>query len=28
MELAAWTRMQLLQPVPYADHVQIDGVNV
>jgi hypothetical protein len=28
MELAAWTRMQLIQPVPYADHVQIDGVNV
>lgn len=28
MELAAWTGMQLLQPVPYADHVQIDGVNV
>lgn len=28
MELAAWTRMKLLQPIPYADHVQIDGVNV
>lgn len=28
MELAAWTRMKLIQPIPYADHVQIDGVNV
>ena len=28
MELAAWTRMKLLEPIPYADHVQLDGVNV
>lgn len=28
MELAAWTNMRLVEPVPYADHLQRDGVNV
>ena len=28
MELAAWTRMRLLQPIPYANYAQIGGVNV
>lgn len=28
MELAAWTDMRLVEPVPYADYLQRDGVNV
>ncbi|MEM7441876.1 MAG: hypothetical protein AAF414_00965 [Pseudomonadota bacterium] len=28
MELAAWTGMRLVEPVPYADYLQRDGVNV
>ena len=28
MELAAWKKMRLVEPVPYADHLQWDGVNV
>lgn len=28
MELAAWTNMRLVEPVPYADYLQRDGVNV
>ena len=28
MELAAWTKMRLVEPVPYADYLQRDGVNV
>ncbi len=27
LELAAWTKMQPLQPVPYKDYLQLDGVN-
>jgi L-fucose isomerase-like protein len=27
MELAAWTGMRLVEPIPYADHLQLDGVN-
>jgi L-fucose isomerase-like protein len=27
MELAAWTGMRLVEPVPYADYLQRDGVN-
>lgn len=28
MELAAWKKLQLVEPVPYADYLQWDGVNV
>lgn len=28
MELAAWKKMQLVEPVPYEDYLQRDGVNV
>ncbi len=27
MELAAWKKMRLVEPVPYADHLQRDGIN-
>lgn len=27
-ELAVWTNMRLVEPVPYADDLQRDGVNV
>ena len=27
LELAAWTKMRPLEPIPYKDYVQLDGVN-
>jgi len=28
MEFAAWKKLRLVERVPYADYLQLDGVNV